>query len=220
MSFPVLVEKFKLSDFEIESEYTCINLLYSFYPKQSEIEKKLSEKAGRALSEKELESLRYRFDKEFKIAEISIPPFCKGQAKLGVFLKEFSILLNEMLVKWDRETVQRLYDEAMQAIFPDDAADFELGFYEIRGYLYCTIQFSEGGHKKAWGCGWNGSSLARALSSAFIPPKRTMFQERDPAIEEAAKQLEAIRRHPRRTKGLREYIEAGEDEHKDENKGE
>ena len=195
MSFPVLVERFKLSDFVIKSEYTCINLLYSFYPKQS----------------------------DSKIAEISIPPFCKGQAKFGVFLKEFSILLNEMLVKWDRETVQRLYDESMQTLFPDDMADFELGFYEIRGYLYCTIQFSEEGHKKAWGCGWNGSSLARALSCAFIPPKRTMFQKTDPAIEEAAKQLEAIRRHPRRTTSLREYLEAGndnnQDEHKDENKG-
>ena len=219
MSFPVLVERFKLSDFVIKSEYTCINLLYSFYPKQSEIERKLSEKAGRTLSEKELESLRYRFDKEFKIAEISIPPFCKGQAKLGVFLRDFSVLLNEMLVKWDREVVARLFTEAMQTLFPDDVADFELGFYEIRGYLYCTIQFGEEGHKKAFGCGWKGTSLARALSFAFIPPKRTMFQETDPAIEEAAKQLEAIRRHPRRTKGLREYLESGEDEHKDENKG-
>ncbi len=196
MSCPVLVEKFKLSDFEIESEYTCINLLYSFYPKQA----------------------------DSKIAEISIPPFCVGKAKLGVFLRNFSVLLNEMLVKWDKEVVARLFTEAMQKLFPDDAADFELGFYEIRGYLYCTIQFSEEGHQKAFGYGWNGSSLARALSSAFIPPKRTMFQERDPAIEEAAKQLEAIRRHPRRTKGLREYLEAGndnnQDEHKDENEGE
>ena len=191
MSFPVLVERFKLSDFVIKSEYTCINLLYSFYPKQT----------------------------DSKIAEISIPPFCKGQAKFGVFLKEFSILLNEMLVKWDKEVVARLFTEAMQTLFPDDVADFELGFYEIRGYLYCTIQFGEEGHKKAFGCGWKGTSLARALSFAFIPPKRTMFQETDPAIEEAAKQLEAIRRHPRRTKGLREYLESGEDEHKDENKG-
>ena len=190
MSFPVLVEKFKLSDFVIESEYTCINLLYSFYPKQT----------------------------DSKIAEISIPPFCVGKAKLGVFLRDFSVLLNEMLVKWDREVVARLFTEAMQKLFPDDMADFELGFYEIRGYLYCTIQFSEEGHKKAFGHGWNGTSLAQKLSFAFIPPKRTMFQETDPAIEEAfeAKRLHRLRR---RTTSLREYIEAGEDEHKDENKG-
>ena len=204
MSFPVLVERFKLSDFVIESEYTCINLLYSFYPKESEIERKV---------------LRYRFDKEFKIAEISIPPFCVGKAKLGVFLRDFSVLLNEMLVKWDKEVVARLFSESMQKLFPDDVADFELGFYEIRGYLYCTIQFSEEGHKKAFGCGWNGTSLAQKLSYAFIPPKRTMFQKTDPANEEAAKQLEAIRRHPSRAKRIREYIEADEDEHKDENKG-
>ena len=191
MSFPVLVEKFKLSDFVIESEYRCINLLYSFYPKQT----------------------------DSKIAEISIPPFCVGKAKLGVFLRDFSVLLNEMLVKWDKEVVARLFTEAMQTLFPDDVADFELGFYENCGYLYCTIQFSEEGHKKAFGHGWNGTSLARELSFAFIPPKRTMFQKTDPAIEEATKQLEAIRRHPRRTTSLREYIEAGEDEHKDENKG-
>ena len=208
----VIVETFKLSDFVIECENNYINLLYSFYPKQSEIERKLSEKAGRTLSEKELESLRYRFDKELKIAEISIPSFCVGKAKLGVFLRDFSVLLNEMLVKWDKEVVARLFSESMQKLFPDDMADFELGFYEIRGYLYCTIQFSEEGHKKAFGCGWNGTSLAQKLSYAFIPPKRTMFQERDPAIEEAAKQLEAIRRHPRRTTSLREYLEAGEDE--------
>ena len=52
-----------------------------------------------------------------------------------------------------------------------------------------------------------------------------MFQKTDPAIEVAlAKQLEAKRlrrlRHPRRTKGLREYLETGKDEHKNENKGE
>ena len=216
----VIVERFKLSDFVIESEYGGINLLYSFYPKQSEIERKLSEKAGRTLSEKELESLRYRFDKEFKIAEISIPPFCVGKAKLGVFLRDFSVLLNEMLVKWDREVVARLFSESMQTLFPDDMADFELGFYEIRGYLYCTIQFSKEGHKKAFGCGWNGTSLAQKLSCAFIPPKRTMFQETDPTIEVAFEAKRLLRlRHPRRTKGLREYIEAGEDEHKDENKG-
>ena len=203
MSFPVLVERFKLSDFVIESEYTCINLLYSFYPKESEIERKV---------------LRYRFDKEFKIAEISIPPFCVGKAKLGVFLRDFSVLLNEMLVKWDKEVVARLFSESMQKLFPDDMADFELGFYEIRGYLYCTIQFSEEGHKKAFGYDWKGTSLAKELSFAFIPPKRTMFQKTDPAIEEA-EQLEAIRRHPSRAKRIREYIEAGEDEHKDENKG-
>lgn len=191
MSFPVLVEKFKLSDFVIESEYRCINLLYSFYPKQS----------------------------DSKIAEISIPPFCVGKAKLGVFLRDFSVLLNEMLVKWDREVVARLFTEAMQTLFPDDVADFELGFYENCGYLYCTIQFSEEGHKKAFGHGWNGTSLARELSFAFIPPKRTMFQKTDPAIEEAAKQLEAIRRHPRRTTSLREYIEAGNDNNQNENKG-
>lgn len=184
----VIVETFKLSDFVIECENNYINLLYSFYPKQS----------------------------DSKIAEISIPPFCVGKAKLGVFLRDFSVLLNEMLVKWDKEVVARLFSESMQKLFPDDMADFELGFYEIRGYLYCTIQFSEEGHKKAFGCGWNGTSLAQKLSYAFIPPKRTMFQETDPAIEEA---LETIRRHPRRTTSLREYIEAGEDEHKDENKG-
>ena len=214
----VIVESFKLSDFVIECEDNYINLLYSFYPKQSEIERKLSEKAGRTLSENELESLRYRFDKELKIAEISIPPFCVGKAKLGVFLRDFSVLLNEMLVKWDKEVVARLFSESMQKLFPDDMADFELGFYEIRGYLYCTIQFSEEGHKKAFGHGWNGTSLAQNLSYAFIPPKRTMFQETDPAIEEAleAKRLHRLRR---RTTSLREYIEAGEDEHKDENKG-
>ena len=214
----VIVESFKLSDFVIECENNYINLLYSFYPKQSEIERKLSEKAGRTLSEKELESLRYRFDKELKIAEISIPPFCVGKAKLGVFLRDFSVLLNEMLVKWDKEVVARLFTEAMQTLFPDDMADFELGFYEIRGYLYCTIQFSEEGHKKAFGCGWNGTSLAQKLSYAFIPPKRTMFQETDPAIEEAL-EAKRLRRLRRRTTSLREYIEAGEDEHKDENKG-
>lgn len=188
----VIVERFKLSDFVIESEYRCINinLLYSFYPKQS----------------------------DSKIAEISIPPFCVGKAKLGVFLRDFSVLLNEMLVKWDREVVARLFSESMQKLFPDDMADFELGFYEIRGYLYCTIQFSEEGHKKAFGCGWNGTSLARELSYAFIPPKRTMFQETDPAIEEAL-EAKRLRRLRRRTTSLREYIEAGEDEHKDENKG-
>lgn len=180
----VIVETFKLSDFVIECEDNYINLLYSFYPKQT----------------------------DSKIAEISIPPFCVDKAKLGVFLRDFSVLLNEMLVKWDKKVVARLFIEAMQKLFPDDMADFELGFYEIRGYLYCTIQFSEKGHKKAFGHGWNGTSLAQKLSYAFMPPKRTMFQETDPAIEEALKQLEAIRRHPRRTTSLREYIEAGEDE--------
>ena len=141
---------------------------------------------------------------------ITVPPFCIGQAKLGVFLKDFSTLLDEMLVKWDRDVVQRLYTETMQRLFPDDAADYELGFYEKQGFLYCTIQFSEEGHKKAFGCGWQGTSGAHEASIAFFPPVRLMFEAKDPALRELQKgqaaKVSGRASHPRRPIGLRDYF--------------
>ena len=207
MSFPVWTETYELTDFIIEEESTAIQTQFFFYPKDKELEAKYTEK--------EYKILLYRGltlgDDNYSICTINIPPFCQGKAKLGVFLKDFSTLLNEMLVKWDRAIIERLYTEAMQKIFPEDAADYELGFYEKYGFLYCTVQFSEEGHKKAFGQGWQGTSTAKEMSYVFMPPKRLRFQETDPALKEVESQIKAKalrrKRHPRRTCSLRDYIE-------------
>ena len=207
MSFPVCTETYELTDFIIEEESTAIQTQFFFYPRDKELEAKYTEK--------EYKILLYRGltlgDDNYSICTINIPPFCQGKAKLGVFLKDFSTLLNEMLVKWDRETVERLFTEAMQKIFPEDAADYELGFYEKYGFLYCTVQFSEEGHKKAFGQGWLGTSTAKEMSYVFMPPKRLRFQETDPARKEVENQIKAKalrrKRHPRRTCSLKDYIE-------------
>ncbi len=145
---------------------------------------------------------------DYPFCTIAIPPFCTGKAKLGVFLKEFSILLDEMLVKWDKDVVQRLYTETMQALFPDEVVNYELGFYEIRGFLYCTIQFSEEGHKKVFGKGRDGSMTANDAAKVFRPPLRVKFQETDPAMKKFyEEQSNALRRprHPRRKNTLANF---------------
>lgn len=184
MTLPYSKERFDFTDFYVETYENTIKTDINFY------EGKVS------------------LTLEHPFYTISIPPFCVGQAKVGVFLKEFSTLLDEMLVKWDKETVQRLYDETMQALFPEETANYELGFYEIRGFLYCTIQFSEEGHKKAFGKGRNGSTTADESSFAFRPPLRVKFQTTDPAMKKFyEEQSKAPRRprHPRRECTLKNF---------------
>ena len=198
MSFPEWITRHELTDFVIEENANCLRLRYEIYQKPR----------GDESNQKK------------EIACIEIPQFCNhGKEKLGVFLKDFSTLLCEMLVKWDKDTVERLYTEAMSELFCEDAADYELGFYEKFGFLYCTIQLSEEGHKKIYGEGRNGTWLARELSFAWLPPKRTRFQDVDPSP--AWKQIEAKalrrQRHPRRVSSLRDYIERGYIELDDEN---
>ena len=141
------------------------------------------------------------FNHEKPFATIEIPPFCKQrQTKLGIFLKEFSTLLNEMLVIYDKEKVARLFKEAMTAIFPEDLPDYELGFYEWNGGVYCTIQYSAEGHKKVYGreryCPY-----AETLSHSYglgSPPKRLMFQQRDEIWEEWNEKVRRLEEKARR----------------------
>lgn len=171
--FPYSEGIYQFTDFYIEACETAIKTDFNFY------ERKYEDR-----------SLILSPD-DYPFCTITIPPFCTGKAKLGVFLKEFSILLDEMLVKWDKNVVQRLYTETMQALFPDEVANYELGFYEIRGFLYCTIQFSEKGHRKVFGKGRNGSTTADDASKVFKPPLRVKFQATDPAMEEFREILES-----------------------------
>ncbi|MBR1912800.1 MAG: hypothetical protein IJ828_10670 [Treponema sp.] len=139
------------------------------------------------------------FPSEKRLFTITIPPFCTGLAKLGVFLKDFSTLLNEMLVKWNRDTVQRFYTETMQKFFPEYVADYELGFYERKGFLYCTVQYTEEGHQKAFGRGWNGTSTAHEMMCDYgLPPSRLMFQEHDSVTHESVE--DRLRKEIRRLK--------------------
>ncbi|MCR5288905.1 MAG: hypothetical protein K6E51_02805 [Treponema sp.] len=197
MSFPIFEECYQLTDFYVKSRAVVIETDIQIY------EGKYEDKNYLVLGEEGL-----------PLCTISIPPFCEGQAKLGVFLKEFSILLNEMLVKWDKDVVQRLYTETMQKLFPDEVANYELGFYELRGFLYCTIQFSEEGHKKVFGEGWRGTSTARELSFVFRPIERLKFQSTDPAMEkfyEEQEKVRALRRaHPRRKNTLADFLRGDE----------
>lgn len=185
--FPYNEGIYQFTDFYIEDCETAIKTDFNFY------EGKYEDR-----------SLTLSPD-DYPFCTIAIPPFCTGKAKLGVFLKEFSILLDEMLVKWDKDVVQRLYTETMQALFPDEVVNYELGFYEIRGFLYCTIQFSEEGHKKVFGKGRDGSTTANDAAKVSRPPLRVKFQETDPAMEEFRKIFERRPRHPRRKNTLADF---------------
>ncbi len=193
MSFPVWTETYELTDFFIEEESIAIRTQFFFY-----LRDKVKEAKYPNFNEKIWIYKGLTLDDDDVFFTIVIPPFCEGEAKLGVFLKDFSTLLDEMLVKWDRETVERLFTEAMQKIFPEYAANYELGFYERYGFLYCTVQRK-------------GSSLAQEMSYSFMPPTRLMFQDSDPAWQEVEKQIRAHAarriRHPRRASKLRDYLE-------------
>ena len=154
------------------------------------------------------------FNHKKPFATIEIPPFCKQrQAKLGIFLKEFSTLLNEMLVIYDKEKVARLFKEAMTAIFPEDLPDYELGFYEWNGGVYCTIQYTAEGHKKVYGreryCPY-----AETLAKFEVPAKRVKFQKTDEIWEKwHTEHREKIRRIEEKA---RRRHQQWEQEHPDE----
>ena len=124
------------------------------------------------------------FHGEAKLAEITIPQFCREdeKTKLCIFLKDFSPLLCEMLVKWSRDVVERFFSETMAQFFPASAGDYELGFYEKYNQLYCTVQYTQAAHKRIFGKE-REYTFAQTLSELMLPPKRLMFQENDEVWE-------------------------------------
>lgn len=64
----------------------------------------------------------------------------------------------------EMEKVALLCKEVMTELFPEEMPDYELGFYERYGGVYCTIQYSAEGHKKDGG-------LREYLDREFIEKK-------------------------------------------------
>ena len=120
----------------------------------------------------------------------------------------------ELLVVADRENVSRLFSETMKSLFPEEADNFELEIYESFGGVYSAIDYSQEYCKRIFGHE-RGASSADMAMNRIIPPKRTMFQERDEIWENLKKALDARRKAGRRRRrSLREYLDGKTDESK------
>lgn len=212
MSFPQIQTKIELSDYILVEVVGGPETRYKIYKKDN-------------YSEHPVDTL---------LAEILIPYYCgEPKVKLGAFLPQFDKILCELLVVADRENVSRLFSETMKSLFPEEADNFELEIYESFGGVYSAIDYSQEYCKRIFGHE-RGASSAEMAMNRIIPPKRTMFQERDEIWEKYINayhaRCEAGKR--RRAMGLRrslqEYLDgktdeskgdAGEDGRKEENKG-
>ena len=184
MSYPKEFSRYTLTDFIIEEEADFFGTGYYFY-----------KNAGGETENEE------------PFARISIPPFCEEQRlRLGIFLKEFSTLLDEMLVIYDKETVARLFNEALPALFPDDSLDFELGFCKRMEHLYCMIQYSAEGYWQRFGRERSKPYVEEyPCDDEFVlPPKRLMFQERDEVWETYNERLQRLIQKAKRRREQRE----------------
>ena len=196
MSYPRYINTYKLTDFVIVELSYLFGIEYFFYENCSTEDFGKLYDGGKAA-----------------FLNVNVPPFCcEEKTKLGIFLKEFSTFLCEMLVKWDKVVVERFFNEAMQKVFPNEVENYELGFYENLNKPYCTIQFTAKKYKEIFKSD-RKETYAEELSSLLLPPKRTLFQEKDEDWEKARiRQIEAkaLRRlrHPRRATALRDYIES------------
>ncbi len=193
MSIPKFSQSFTLTDFILEKTFSYPGFYYKIHNKEKYLADPLH-------------------SEESLLATITIPPICEEpRMKLGVFLEHFDTILCELLVIYDREVVGRLFGEVMEMLFPEEAENFELGFYEFRGGTYSKIDYSQNGYKKIFGKEREGKSFIE-LAKDSLPPKRTMFQEHDEIWEEFWKKRQEAKelrrkRHPRRTVGLRSFIE-------------
>lgn len=198
MSFPTIHTKIELSDYILVEVIGGPETRYKIYKKDNYSE----------------------YPVDTSMAEILIPYYCREpKVKLGAFLPQFDKILCELLVVADRENVSRLFSETMKALFPEEADNFELEIYEKLGGVYSAIDYTQEYHKRLFGHE-RGESMAQVKMYNLLPPKRTMFQERDEIWENYKKALDARREAGRRRRAmglrrsLREYIDGKTDESK------
>ena len=157
MSFPQIQTKIELSDYILVEVVGGPETRYKIYKKDN----------------------YSKYPADTSLAEILIPYYCgEPKVKLGAFLPQFDKILCELLVVADRENVSRLFSETMKSLFPEEADNFELEIYESFGGVYSAIDYSQEYCKRIFGHE-RGASSAEMAMNRIIPPKRTMFQERD-----------------------------------------
>ena len=177
MSFPLLLISHNFTDFCIKESHNAISTGYEI------------------------------FQNDDSLLSITIPHFCEEEkTKLGIFLKDFSPFLCEMLVKWNKDVVERFFKESMAKLFPNSAGDYELGFYERQNQFYCTVQYTAEAYKRIFGSEMVGT-YAETLSQTILPPKRLKFQKKDETWEKIFNAIEARRKAAKKRITIRDLLQ-------------